>query len=213
MRLRPSHFDRHLKNIGQDVLWHRSYACACVSAETGSPDPKHALCRGKGRLWDAPLKTIVGVPSQSTSAKMIAAGLWEQGDMMVTIPQFSPMWESAGRYDRVTALNSTDVFSLPLKRGAAAEKFLFKPVTITRVFWLDTTTRTAIDGDFPTISDDGTVTWPSGTVPPVGTTYSITGTKYSEYYLFDQFPSDRNEHQGVRLPKKVQLRKWDLFGR
>lgn len=213
MRLRPSHFDRHLKNIGQDVLWYRSYACACVNTESGSPDPKHTLCRGKGRLWDAPLKTLVGVPSQSTSAKMIAAGLWEHGDMMVTIPQFSPMWELAGRYDRVTALNSTDVFSIPLKRGAVSEKLLFKPATISRVFWLDPSSRLPVESSHPTVGDDGTITWGTGIAPPINTIYSMTGTRYSEYYLFDQFPSDRNEHQGVRLPKKVQLRKWDLFGR
>ena len=121
MRLRPTHFDRHLKNIGQDVLWLRSYACACMSNETGSPDPKHALCKGKGRIWDAPVPTLVGVPSQTTAAKMIAAGLWEKGDMTITIPRSSPMWENAGRYDRVIALNSTDVFSIPLKRGAPTE--------------------------------------------------------------------------------------------
>lgn len=213
MRLRADHFDRHIKNMGQDMLWRRSYACACVSAETGSPDPKHLLCRGKGRIWDAPIKTLVGVPNQTTTAKMIMAGLWEQGDMTVTIPRSSPMWENAGRYDRVTMLNSTDVFSVPLTRGAVTEKLPFKPATITRVFWLDPTTRLTIDGVFPSVSDDGVITWGAGLTPPAGAVYSMTGTKYSEYYFFDQFPSDRNEHQGVQLPKKAQLRKWDLFGR
>lgn len=48
MRLNPAAFDRFLTGIGQQVLWRRAYACACVSLQSGAPDPKHALCSGKG---------------------------------------------------------------------------------------------------------------------------------------------------------------------
>jgi hypothetical protein len=144
---------------------------------------------------------------------MIAAGLWDSGDMVLSIPSNSPMWENAGRYDRMTMLNSTDVFSRPLRRGAPSERLLFKPATITRVFWLDPDTRLPVEGVIPSVSNDGTITWPDEGAPPVGASYSMTGTMYSEYFIFDHYPSDRNEHSGVKLPKKVQCRKWDLFGR
>lgn len=212
MRLKPANFNRHIANIGQEVLWRRSWACACVSQDTGAPDPKHAACKGKGRLWDAPVKTVCGVPSQSTYAKLIAAGLWDSGDMALTIPRNSPMWESAGRFDRVTMLNATDVFSQPLKRGSPSERLLFKPATITRVFWLHPATREPVEGSIPTVDDDGIITWGDG-APAAGVSYSITGTRYAEYFIFDNYPSSRNEHSGMQLPKKVQLRRFDLFGR
>lgn len=212
MRFNATHFDRHLANIGQQVLWRRSWACACVNPDTGSPDPKHVLCRGKGRLWNAPIETKAGVPSASTYAKLIAAGLWDSGDMALTIPRLSPMWESAGRFDRVAMLNSTDVFSLPLRRGAPSERLLFQPVTITRIFSLDKTSGAAIEWGVPEVDADGVITW-GADAPLPGVSYSMTGTKHPEYYIFDNYPSNRNEHSGMQLPKKVQLRRFDLFGR
>lgn len=198
--------------MGQEVLWRRSYACACVNPDTGAPDPKHVACKGKGRIWNAPVKTVIGIPSHSTYAKLIAAGLWDSGDMALTIPRSSPMWAAGGRFDRITMLNGTDVFSLPLKRGAPSERLLFKPATITRVFWLDPTTREPVDGPIPTVDDDGVITWGAG-APAAGVSYSMTGTRYPEYFIFDQYPSNRNEHSGAQLPKKVQLRRFDLFNR
>ena len=56
------------------------------------------------------------------------------------------------------------------------------------------------------------LTWSDGG-PPFGQQYAIIGTKFDEYYVWDRMPADRNEHQGAPLPKRVPLRKWDLFGR
>jgi hypothetical protein len=211
MRFNAPAFDRHLTNIGQRVLWRRSYGCACVNPVSGAPDPKHALCGGKGRIWNDPVETVTGIARQETVAEWAQSGLWESGDMVLSIPQSSPLWD-AGMFDRVTMLNSNDVFSQPLIRGAPLEKLLFVPETITRVFWLHPTTRQIVEGGIPTIGVDGIPVWVSGE-PPMGATYSMTGTKYSEYFLFDKFPSDRNQHSGMRLPKRVVARKWDLFGR
>lgn len=211
MKLNAAAFDRHLANMGQTVLWRRSYACACVNPASGAPDPKHAVCAGKGRIWDEPIQTVTGVASQDTLAKWAKFGIWESGDMVLSIPQASPLWD-AGKFDRITMLNSTDVFSQPLLRGSPIEKLLFVPESITRVFWLHPTTKAIIEGGIPTIGANGVPVWASG-APPTGTTYSMTGTRYSEYFIFDKYPSDRNEHQGVRLPKRAIARKFDLFGR
>lgn len=213
MRFRPSHFDRFIDSIGQDVEWRHSYACACVNPETGSPDHKHALCKGKGRIWDPPVLTVAGVPSQNTTLKLITAGLWQNGDMTLTLPRSSPMWASAGVFDRVTLLNSTDPFSMPMKRGAPSERLLFKVSSLERVFWLHPTTREPVEGSLPTVDADGHLIWGPDGAPPPGVAYSLTGQMYSEYFIFDHLPSDRNQHHGVQLPKKVQLRRWDLFGR
>lgn len=213
MRFNAAAFDTFLTGIGQQVHWRRSYACACVNPGSGQPDPKHALCQGKGRLWDAPVATITGVASQKVQVQWAQLGMWEQGDLVLSIPQASPLWE-AGQFDRVTALNSTDVFSQPLVRGAPAEKLLFKPATVTRCFWLHPTTRQVVEGGLPVVSDAGVPSW-AGSVgePPPGATYSLTGTKFVEYFLWAEMPSDRNQHGGMRLPRRVVARRFDLFSR
>lgn len=214
MRFNAAAFDRHLTNMGQDVLWRRSYACACVDKRSGNPDPKHALCQGKGRLWNAPIKTVTGIASQKVEAEWAQSGLWESGDMVLTIPQNSPLWD-AGQFDRVTMLNSTDVFSQPLVRSDVTERLMFQPVRLDRCFWLNPANREQIvEGSVPVVDANGVPSWPGGAgEPPPGVSYSLTGTKFSEYYLLSQLPSNRNQHQGMRLPKKVVARKWDLFGR
>lgn len=213
MQLNPRAFDKFLSGIGQDVQWRRSYACACVSPSSGAPDPKHALCMGKGRLWDPPIATVTGIARQETLAEWAQSGLWESGDMVLSIPQSSPLW-SAGQFDRVTMLNATDRFSLPLVRGAPTERMMFTPLLVDRCFWLHPITREVVEGGIPVVDADGRPSWPGGAgEPPPGVTYSLSGTKYVEYYVWGQFPSNRNQHQGARLPKRVVVRRWDLFGR
>ena len=214
MRFSPARFDRHLANMGQQVLWRRAYACACVNPTSGAPDPKHALCGGKGRIWVEPVQTVIGVTQQEVTPEMIAAGVWESGDMVATVPQASPMWASAGRFDRLTLLNSTDVFSQPYTRGAPNARIIFAVASIERCFWLHPQTRLIVEGGLPVVDANGFLSWPGGVgEPPPATTYSLTGQRFDEYYILDHLPSDRNEHSGARLPKKINLRKFDLFNR
>ena len=214
MRLRPERFNRHLANMGQRLMWRRSYACACVNPASGAPDPKHALCAGKGRIWDTGIETVCGVTKQEVTPQMADLGIFDKGDMVLTVPSSSPMWEMSGRYDRILLLNSTDVFSQPLTRGAANERLLFTVEKVSRCFWLNPTTRLIVEGGLPVIDADGRPSWPGGVgEPPPGTTYSLTGTKFDEYFIIDSLPSNRNEHLGAPLPKRVSMRKWDLFGR
>ncbi len=214
MRFNASRFDRHLQNIGQQVVWRRAYACSCVNPASGNPDPKHALCGGKGRIWAAGMQTVVGIARQETVAEWVQSGLYESGDMVLSIPQSSPMWDGSGQFDRVVMLNSDDVFSMPLLRGGPTERLLFQPVRVDRVFWtLPADRNTIVEGGIPVVDASGNLSWPNGGAPPLGATYSITGLKQTEYFIFGKFPSDRNEHSGMRLPKRVVARKWDLFGR
>ena len=212
MRFNPKRFDRHLKNIGQQVAWRRAFACACVNPASGAPDPKHTLCGGKGRFWADPVDTVVGIAKQVVTPEMAALGIWDSGDMVMTVPQESPMWAEAGKFDRVVLRNSTDVFSQPLTRGGVNEKLIFPVASVSRCFWLHPTTRMPVDGALPVIVN-GVPTWPNGGEPPPGVTYSLTGQKFDEYFILDSLPSDRNEHSGMQLPKRISLRKFDLFGR
>ena len=212
MRFNPAAFDRFLTGIGQRVTWRRSYACACVNPASGQPDPKHALCSGKGRIWDPPISAVTGMASQKVQMQWAQMGMYEVGDMVLSIPQASSLWE-AGPFDRITGLDSTDVFSQPLVRGAPSERLLFQPATVDRCFWLHSATRLPVDGGLPVVGPDGRLSWPNGGEPPAGTTYSLTGTKNSEYFIFGDFPSDRNQHSGMRLPRRAVARRFDLFSR
>lgn len=213
MRFSVSAFDRFLTGIGQRVLWRRSYACACVNPSSGSPDPRHALCGGKGRIWDPPVQTVTGVASQKVQIAWAQMGMYELGDMVLSVPQSSPLWD-AGAFDRVTALNSTDVFSLPLVRNAPSERLLFQPSVLTRCFWLHPTTRQPVEGALPVVDAAGRLSWPGGLgEPPAGATYSLTGERFSEYFIWGDLPSDRNQHGGMRLPRRAVARRFDLFGR
>lgn len=132
--------------------------------------------------------------------------------MVLSVPQSSPLWD-AGQFDRILLLNSTDVFSQPLTRGAPTERLLFTPASLDRCFWLHPQDRNqVVEGPLPTMDAEGRPTFGPGGPPP-GVVYSLTGTKFDEYFVFLQLPSDRNQHSGMRLPRRITARKWDLFGR
>lgn len=210
MRLSPRAFNAHLNHMGQRFLWRRSSACPCYNPHSGAGKPGCPICEGKGRFWSDPVEAVAGVASSRVQREWAQFGIYESGDLVLSIPENSPMYEM-GQFDRALMLNSTDHFSITLTRGQNDRIYL--PVeTISRVFWIHPQNDTIVDGGIPTVANDGSLAWAAG-APPAGMQYTIEGTRYSEYYCYGPYPSDRNEHQGARLPKRVVLRKFDLFGR
>jgi len=213
MRLNPKAFDAFLagdSGIGQEFLWRRSWACPCRDPHSGAADPQCPQCSGKGRIWGQAVPGRAGMTAQNIKKEWIQAGLYESGDATITVPESSPIYE-AGQFDRLTLLNSTDAFSVSLTRGDVAERLWFRVAALSRVFWIDGD-GVIVDGGLPSVSEDGIITWGSG-APDVGVQYSISGTKFNEYYIPYSMPSDRAEHYGARLPKKIIARAFDLFGR
>jgi hypothetical protein len=210
MRLNPGHFNRFLNNIGQQFVWRRAYACSCATPESGAPSTKCPLCLGKGHIWVNPVQASAAAAGQKTQVAWAQMGLYEKGDMVMTVPENSPLWD-AGQFDRVTMLNATDRFSQPLKRGAPTEKLMFTVKQIDRVFWIGPD-QTLVEGGIPTVDANGRPTWKTGEPPP-GMSYSISGTRLSEYFIYQDLPRNRNMHDGARLPKLTVLRRWDLLGR
>lgn len=210
MQLNPDAFNALLEDFAEPMLWRRSNACPCLNPKSGAPDIHCPLCHGKGRIWAAPVDTSAAVASSSSQQQWAKMGLWAQGDLVLSIPESSALYDIA-QYDRITQLTSTDDFSLPLVRGAPSERLHGRVKAVTRVFWLDG--ATVVDGGIPVVGDDGVPSWPGGGAPPAAKTYSVTGTRYNEYFCFGQFSNDRMKHGGLRLPRKMVLRKFDLFGR
>jgi hypothetical protein len=209
MRFNSGKFNTFLGGIGQNVRWRRAYACPCFDENSGAATYGCPACAGKGHIWNDPVDCVVGVPSQKVQAQWAQFGQWEDGDALVTVGSDSPMY-AAGRFDRVLFMNASDAFSQPLLHDGT-ERLNLPVSAISRVFWLDAQSR-IVEGGIPVVNADGSLTWGAG-APPLGVKFTISGTKFSEYFVFNSLPNDRNEHQGMPLPTRMQLRRFDLLGR
>lgn len=217
MRLSPAAFNAFLSGpngIGQEFLWRPAAVCPCVNRLSGAANAKCPKCSGKGRVWGTAVQCRAGMTQQKIDKLWATMGQYEVGDATLTVPEDSPLYD-AGQFDRITMLNSTDRFSIPLVHGDPAERLFFMVEKIDRVFWYtgpNDGTGDLVEGGLPAVSDDGLLSWADGGPPP-GKQYSITGTRFSEYFVYQGLPSDRAEHYGARLPKKIMVRRFDAFGR
>lgn len=214
MQLNPGRFNSFLNRIGQKVSWRPSVACPCLSEHSGAAEIGCPLCHGKGHIWSAGIDGVVGVSRQAVEPEWKDFGNYEAGDMTATVGSDSPLYDM-GRFDRVELRNSTDRFSRVLTRGVDDATLDVPVVKLTRLVWRSFDKKSLIEGTLP-VWDSATraLVFPAGGVAPdPGQQYTLVGDKYDEYFVWMQLPSDRNEHQGAPLPKRVQLRKWDLFGR
>jgi len=210
MFLNPAAFNAHLNHMGQRFLYRKAVSCPCFNPHSGAAKPGCPHCGGKSWFWPgSPVPAVSGVASAKVQREWMQFGLFESGDVVLSIPSNSPMYEM-GQFDRVVMLNSTDHFSMPMTRGQN-DRFLIPIEKVTDVFWIDKQGE-IVKGGIPKVAADGTLSWASG-APPAGTQYTIGGTRYSEYFCYGAYPNDRNEHKGAALPKRVVLRKFDLFGR
>lgn len=209
--LNPAAFNVHLNHLGEDFQWRAASACPCINPNSGAAAPACPQCGGKGYAWAPAVKARAAVASSNTQLAWARMGMYETGDMVLSIPSDSPMY-GISQFDRVLAPTSSDRFSLALIRGAPAERLSQAVKSIDRVYWL--VNDEVVEGSArPTINANGTLTWPGSGSPPAGKGYSITGVRLNEYFCFGAFASDRNKHQGLQLPKRMVLRKFDLLGR
>lgn len=208
MYLNPTHFNRFLNKMGQDVLWRQAVACPCRNQHSGAASLNCPVCRGKGFSWQDPVPALVALTGQKVNQEWAKFGMWENGDVVVSIPSDSPCYRLAD-FDRVVFTDSTEPFSFTRVRGR-------EPALMLDIASLDGVYLIQ-DGDLvltdtPTLVD-GVPTWPDGEGPTTGQQYTIMGRKHPEYYVFQDFPQDRAHHHGRDLPRRVVLRKIDLLGR
>ena len=208
MRFTPQKFNRMLNNRAQSFLFSKGYACPCLNQNSGQPLYNCQHCSGKGRVWDGATKGLAAVVGRDVIKKQADFGQWDAGDMMLSIPSDSPLYDM-GLYDRLVAVDKSEPFSMIFVAGVN-EAMRFVPVSIDRVFWQDINLD-FVYGDIPTIKSDGTLQW--GAInPPAKTTYSLTGRRRPEYFCYNENPLDRPHHQGADLPRVVSVRRFDLFG-
>ncbi len=211
MILSAAEFNEHLRHMGQDVAWRRAFACPCINPRSGAADTKCPQCNGKGRIWSDAVASRIGVSGKDVQRSWATFGLHEAGDEVVVVGSDQPAY-AIGPYDRVLALNRTEPFSINLVRGVN-EVLRFPVADIDRVLYFaggDLTTL--LDAQLPIIGDDGSVDW-GAAGPPQGVSYSITGRRRAEFFVFREMPFDRPHHAGQPLPRRVVLRRFDLFSR
>lgn len=210
MKLSAGNFNKFLNAVGQEFAWRRAYACPCVNPMTGGANTNCLYCHGKGKTWDETATNgMAGVVSRNNLKKFSDFGMFDPSDVMLSIPSDSVLWD-IGQYDRVSALNRSEPFSINLVYGVN-EVIRYPLVSIERVSWINNDGALVL-GDIPTISPAGEIIWGSSP-PPEQTTYSITGRWIPEYFVYIDLPYDRPEHAGEPLPRRVIIRKFDLFGR
>jgi len=132
MQLSPGHFNRFLSGIGQDTLWRKSDACPCISPHSGAANPACPHCSGKGRIWQAAVSGRVGVSSMHAKRQYAVFGIFEAGDLLLTLPSDSPLY-AMGQFDQVRLTGATQPFSVILEKGVR-DDLQFHPESIARVF-------------------------------------------------------------------------------
>lgn len=210
MRLSPTRFNRHARKLGQDIAWRRAHDCPCRTPYTGGARTDCAQCHGVGFLWDAAVPAYAGVAGMRTLRQWAQFGLFETGDTVLSLPSDTPAY-AMGENDRVTMVQSSIPFSLTMTRGQD-DYVRFDLVAIDRTFWLDDA-QAIVESPAPQVGAGGALVWPAGSVPDVGRQFTISGRKRPEYFCFQDFPQDRAHQGGDLLPRRVVLRRFDLFGR
>ena len=201
-------FNRMLGEMSQAAKWRRAYDCPCRDDHSGAARPGCPRCHGKGVVWADPVLGWVAIAGQKVQQAWSRMEMYEQGDIVMTLPSDSPLY-NLGQNDRITMVQSSVPFSRVMTRGDG-DRMPFEIDTIDRVYWLVNDVET--EGGIPTIATDGTPSWASG-APDPGVKYSITGRRRPEYFLFNEYPQDRAHYGGQPLPRRVVARVIDLLGR
>ncbi len=207
MHLDPAEFNAHLNEIGQDVAWRRTYACPCVNPNSGQAKPTCPVCASKGRIWNPAVPCSLGVAGANAQKQWVQFGMNDSGDIVVSVPSDSPAY-AIGMFDRVVFLNRTEPFSQNVTKGVN-EKIRFPVVAVDRVCWINGSAL--VDGPLPVVNPDGTLDWTAAPVPD-GVTFSISGRRQTEFFCYFEMPLDRPFHHGAKLPRRVVLRRFDLYG-
>lgn len=210
MRLSPALFNRHLRALSQAVTWRRAYPCPCRAQASGGARQDCAHCHGVGVLWGPGAAAHTALSGQKTQREWANFGQWESGDVVLSIPADSPLYD-IGAQDRVLMTDGSVPYSA-VRTRRAIDRLPSPVAALDRVFWYDAE-HTLIEGAIPPVTDDGRIAWPAQGAPAIGQQYSVRGRRRPEYFCWGPFPQERAHHGGQPLPRRVVLRSFDLYRR
>ena len=211
MRLSPQRFNQQLADQGQRMLWQRARVCPCRESHSGGAKEDCPICDGRGTFWDKGIPTRAGVVGAKILREFAAFGAWEDGDVMVSIPSNTPMW-NAGENDRVVFADGHQPFQVVMRHNSTA-KLRFPLLRIERCFWLGPNGSTVLECTAPRVDPDtGALSWLDLTqAPDPGAQFTIAGQRRPEYFLWRYIPVSRAHYNGLDFPKRATLKPFDLF--
>jgi hypothetical protein len=208
MDLDPDAFNEFLGNWAQTVQWRQSDICPCRDPNSNAPSPTCRVCTN-GQIWAAAAATKLAISGQKVQTKWAQMGRYENGDVVCTLASDQAIY-AMREFDRVLFTKSTEPFSRNLV-NTGTPKLPFAVVQVDRLFWLNDALTQVVDGTIPTVGADGTITF-GVNAPPAGAQFTISGRRNPEYYCYMELTQDRAHFDGAALPRRVVLRKFDLFG-
>ena len=132
MYLSPIAFNALLGHLGQAVSWRQSVSCPCRTPSSGAAQPQCPVCDGAGQVWNTSVLGYVGLTGQQVQRQWTVSGMYEAGDVVVTLPSDSPIY-ALGEFDRVQFTQSSEPFSVVRIKGKE-KAFPWAVVTIDRPF-------------------------------------------------------------------------------
>lgn len=207
----PEEFNAFLADLGQAVLWRPSRVCPCRNRSSGAARADCPVCAGLGVVWDAGVASIAAMTGVKAQRSWAEFGRWENGDTVLTLPSDQPIY-AMGEGDRVMLLHSSEPFSLVVPWGGTISGQVVSISACTSVDFDPEAETPEVTLPIPRVEPNGTLSWASG-APPSGTQVAVTGRRRPEYFCLQDFPQDRAHHQGRELPRRVVLRRFDVWGR
>lgn len=233
-QLHASTYELMIFRRGRPVSWERAVLCSCWNMVSQQPYYQCAACGGFGYTFEASVEgkaLVTGITESKAFQDM--AGVFELGDMAMTIPKRiptanpktgfmdktmktalpNPMFD-LGANDRVTLLDDTIQTSEVLQRGTdiggrPADTLLYEAVaTIIAVRKSDTMTGTVTKYDrgvdFEMVGNR--VNWLGGNAPSEGENYSVTYSHHPVYVVLPiNLPKPRHQ-DSQDLPRYAALR-------
>lgn len=213
MFLSPPRFNRQLAEMGQAMLWQRAHLCPCREAHSGSARPDCPVCAGRGTFWTEPVPSRAGVVGARARRQFDAFGQWQDGDVLISIPADTPLW-GAGENDRVVFADGHQTFQAHMTNDGSAR--LREPVIrLDRCYWLGPNGLGVVECSLPRLDrTTGALDWADlTTAPDPGGQFVVIGAKRPEFFFWREVPISRSHFNGLPLPKRAVLKKFDLFGR
>lgn len=212
MRFAPALFDQHLTLKRQMLAWRRASLCPCREPHSGAADPNCPTCEGRGVFWGVPRTTFAAAPGAAARRQFADFGRWEDGDIVLSVPATSALWD-AGENDRVTLLQGHEQFQVRLVR-TGTERLNFDAERIDRCFWLRPGDGAVIEASLPRLdAETRFLSWPDADhAPDPGAQFTLAGRRRPEFFIYRDLPMTRAHFDGQPLPKRMLLKKFDLFG-
>lgn len=211
MRLSPARFNAMLGTMGQAALWRRASLCPCRDPYSGQPRPDCPHCEGRGIAWGGGVAATTGLAGMRVVRQFADFGRWMAGDVVLTVPSNSPLWD-ARENDRVLLSQSSEPYTAVMERDGD-ERVRGQVYALDSCWWLNPS-GAVVQGAIPAIAADGKLSWADpAQAPEPGTQFSLSGRRRPEYFIFTELPQDRAHFGGLPLPRRIQARKFDLFGK